>query len=514
MANSCIYYPPLECKDNNINKQYGNKNYIMKITLKNKENIGNEIIIGNVIKKIDPNFNYFAYAITECILKKIPKKCKFYDKKFMENNDTEYENPIPYAFIIYYGGKTISEWLKKNNLNTIELLKILIHLANAYKLLNDLYMTHGDLHEDQIIIDKNKHVRIIDFSGHFYKTDEEKHAMINTIIGSINFSIPEWVEKKEIPYKLILQDDIKSFYPDFKLNTDTDWIKKLYNLCNNNKKQYINTLYKYIKNVEIKDLGIIYEILFEKTQFQDDDKYIIYKIYKLILKMKDPNIFNSVDINYILTYLNNLSINKHTQSDIIKKDLDILTDICKGDLNNFKYFSDYSINIIKKLLTKSSNWLSTIIKNNLNMHESKYYKLNSIYARKYKIYTFYINLYIYLLQTDSLNENMSTSKFLSIIIPTVNRFVDIYTNEKLILSSNNYELHYISDNFDDILNKLLKPSKSNINKYCIIYINNANNFTLYMKKLYNTTLLYIYDSKNKKNPGVSIKTPLLFENYD
>ena len=107
--------------------------------------------------------------------------------------------PETKARFLYYvtefvEGITLREWMKRNPLPAIEIvLPIVEQIVKGLRAFHHLEMLHQDLKPENIMINDNNQVKIIDFgSVKIAGIDELKKEEQNTLLGTINYSAPEF----------------------------------------------------------------------------------------------------------------------------------------------------------------------------------------------------------------------------------------------------------------------------------------------------------------------------------
>ena len=90
----------------------------------------------------------------------------------------------------YFNGKTLGEYLidNQNNISEVDIKNIFANIVNAVKFLHEQNIIHCDLKLDNILIDKYKNIKIIDFDLSRICKDE---YLSNNIFGTIQYIAPE-----------------------------------------------------------------------------------------------------------------------------------------------------------------------------------------------------------------------------------------------------------------------------------------------------------------------------------
>tara|TARA_B100000902_G_scaffold371680_1_gene397968 strand:+ start:1043 stop:2209 length:1167 start_codon:yes stop_codon:yes gene_type:complete len=158
----CIYHPAL----NKDGSESENKKYVSKIQKDNKY-ANNEIVIGELVSKIDGYINHFAPILMKEKMKITKVKKNFFnDCSALEDEDKKSGNLIMMK-MEYINGEEFIEYLIKNKEN-VTIVKNLIssytHLLTSIKLLTDIKVIHFDIKGDNILFNKDKEIPImIDF---------------------------------------------------------------------------------------------------------------------------------------------------------------------------------------------------------------------------------------------------------------------------------------------------------------------------------------------------------------
>jgi serine/threonine protein kinase len=170
----CVFRPAIRC----LSDSEVIPNSISKITDKNtadKEENTNEII-----RKIDPNGEYFITLYKRCAIGEISSKdgmnkCavvnnKRYKPGYLRRTIKLGEVLPKFDNLVFMDGgkKSLKDVI--DNMSVKEMAGVFLHLLRGVELLNNNGIIHGDLHLDNIMVD-GKNVRIIDF-GSVYRMDE------------------------------------------------------------------------------------------------------------------------------------------------------------------------------------------------------------------------------------------------------------------------------------------------------------------------------------------------------
>ena len=156
-----VFRPPLKCMDKKINKRYSNSNYVMKYGVMKED----EIKMSKLLLKIDPTQKYFIYPL--------PVECVLTDKSIDKLKEQKLDIKHNKAYIMKYGGITLTEYMKDSNLHiSFELLlKWFVKLAYALKILEYNKIVHYDIKPDNLLI-LNQDIFIIDFGNSMQVTDD------------------------------------------------------------------------------------------------------------------------------------------------------------------------------------------------------------------------------------------------------------------------------------------------------------------------------------------------------
>jgi serine/threonine protein kinase len=270
----CIFYPGITCKGHTKK----DKNVVTKLQRRDF-NSDNEILVGNLIKKIKNYKRYFLPVINNCSvnIRNIDsdevKKCDIIssEKKFVVMD-------IPFV----KNKNLISLLTERNTTNKQKLaflLQTYLYLLNSIGLLAENDIIHFDLKLDNILIDYNSHIPyIIDFGisvpiktisnenikDYFYTFAPEYYVWCLDIIF-INYILNdaiEYLDIKSIEYIVdsyiefnrglfIFSDEFKNLYR-------TACIKQLSKFIHLDNNQIIDFYMKFYKTWDNYSLSIIY----------------------------------------------------------------------------------------------------------------------------------------------------------------------------------------------------------------------------------------------------------------
>lgn len=185
-AYGCVFTPPLRCKiNNNISSapisNSTTDNMISKILTKNEAVL--ESSITQRITHIPLWKNYFVVSESVCKtpaprtgqLEEDIDKCSMLKGKRLDSFS---------LLTMQFGGIPLSMY--KFNLHTFSLFDFVSHLLEAVSLLTVYGITHRDLHDNNILVDKNGVPRIIDFN---VSIDTTRPIRVNEIRHVANFTI-------------------------------------------------------------------------------------------------------------------------------------------------------------------------------------------------------------------------------------------------------------------------------------------------------------------------------------
>lgn len=273
----CIFYPAISCKGN-LKK---NKKLVSKLQRKDF-NSNNEIIIGNIIKKIEDYKLYFLPVIQSCPvnIRKIDspdiKKCDIISS---DKNFNYVIMDIPFV-----KNTDLISILKKRNTNNKQklafILQSYLYLLNSIELLSDNGIIHFDLKLDNILFDYNTHIPyIIDFGisipvnsitndnikDYFYTFAPEYYLWCLDIIfinyllhdatGKLQYKDIEYIVDSYIEFNrglFIFSNEFKNLYR----NACIKQLSKFINTTDNS--EIINYYMKYYKTWDNYSLSIIY----------------------------------------------------------------------------------------------------------------------------------------------------------------------------------------------------------------------------------------------------------------
>jgi serine/threonine protein kinase len=370
----CIFYPGITCKGHTKK----DKNVVTKLQRRDF-NSDNEILVGNLIKKIKNYKRYFLPVINNCSvnIRNIDsdevKKCDIIssEKKFVVMD-------IPFV----KNKNLISLLTERNTTNKQKLaflLQTYLYLLNSIGLLAENDIIHFDLKLDNILIDYNSHIPyIIDFGisvpiktisnenikDYFYTFAPEYYVWCLDIIF-INYILNdaiEYLDIKSIEYIVdsyiefnrglfIFSDEFKNLYR-------TACIKQLSKFIHLDNNQIIDFYMKFYKTWDNYSLSIIY-------------LKIIHNL------LSESNINNS----HLISFVEILTLNIHPDPEkrlSIQQTREKFNNFIlkSGDMQLYKQFAN-SFNF--KDHESIANLKQDIL--DLNLTKNKYKKSNTIVIR-------------------------------------------------------------------------------------------------------------------------------------
>ena len=223
----CVFKPPIPCKYLH-NFDLKHKNDIMKFVDTSLENNIKEEEISYVVRKIDPQSDYFIpLSNDKCVVKeiKVLSKCEKY---------VEAVNNVPYRGIfVKYGGLTLDDYLDNHPISLDTTFNFLLHLADGIQILHDNNIVHLDIKPNNVVIDQDLNIRIIDFGlSEFAKEFTSDDLVL-------------FYELYPLFYSCITAPNTKILYKTYK-HLDKDYkiiIPKLFKLSRNRNK-YVNSAIK------------------------------------------------------------------------------------------------------------------------------------------------------------------------------------------------------------------------------------------------------------------------------
>lgn len=228
-----------------------NKKYILKI----KENNNNDKNIYNILKNVN--------------CKNIVKLISFVNKK---------EEEYYYCIYEYIEGCNLLEYINKNKeLSEEDLKNIFIQIVDGLDVLHNNCILHCDLKLENIIVNKDKLIKIIDFDLSIV-CDNCDGFITNSIFGTLQYIAPEsydlciYSKKTDIwQLGIILYILITNKYPH---DNTLSQVNSYSNLCRIN-------LFKHI-NLDISKESII------KKNYNPN----LYNLLKKLLEFDEKNRFN------------------------------------------------------------------------------------------------------------------------------------------------------------------------------------------------------------------------------
>jgi serine/threonine protein kinase len=270
----CIFYPGITCKGHTKK----DKNVVTKLQRRDF-NSDNEILVGNLIKKIKNYKRYFLPVINNCSvnIRNIDshevKKCDIISS---EKNFVVMDIP-------FIKNKNLISLLTERNTTNKQklafLLQTYIYLLNSIGLLSENDIIHFDLKLDNILIDYNSHIPyIIDFGisvpikmiskenikDYFYTFAPEYYVwcldiifinyILNDAVGYLDIKSIEYIVDSYIEFNrglFIFSDEFKNLYR-------TACIKQLSKFIHLDNNQIIDYYMKFYKTWDNYSLSIIY----------------------------------------------------------------------------------------------------------------------------------------------------------------------------------------------------------------------------------------------------------------
>lgn len=151
-----------------------------------------------------PDFNKFRNEIRKLALLDSDKIVTIYHADVIEND---------YFFAVYefVQGESLKEWLKREqdfDSRNFVLEQIYEEMEEVHKI--GIY--HGDLHEENVLIKSDLHVKIIDFGTSFFaKTKDDSHQREAELLLNTGLSI---LKPEDTKYKLLEIDILKTSPPE------------------------------------------------------------------------------------------------------------------------------------------------------------------------------------------------------------------------------------------------------------------------------------------------------------
>lgn len=278
-GNSCIYIPPLKCKDTKIDKDT-----ISKVSTDYSMDI-------DISKKLKDYSKYFIVADkTQCKTKLESAKCN--NKSVTLTNHLYMKN----------GGDTLSKYITKNKLSYIDVTNLFIHSIYGLLLLHSLKIYHMDIKPANLVV-KDNIIRYIDFGISIfdkYKYDNYKVAYI--------YWPPEYNLKNTKDYKAVIENykTDENFNPFLLHKKDPktmkfDKAKISFELVDI---YMLGMVFNYVYNqLDIKKSKKINKLILGMTSLISEDRWDDKKIFLYItLFFKKLNVFqtskNSSDTFY------------------------------------------------------------------------------------------------------------------------------------------------------------------------------------------------------------------------
>jgi serine/threonine protein kinase len=301
---SCVVKPHISCSNSKTKKV--KTGLISKIT-KKKTLTQNYIKVNKLLKKIDPQQQYFRHYSKYCSLTKKHissrqyKDIKVIDTNILDNSTItdlddfdelhcEIEKGTSYLNIIEtYGGYNLYKILQYKQLNIKPKLHMIVtNLIKGLKLMHDNNIVHRDIKIDNITINNNYHATYIDFNTSVITPLIKKIS----VIGNYSYNISVDYMIFYYLYRFIV-------IGNYKLNKKL--VYHISKLCNKNIRNSIKTL---------TDINISYTSL---ITFNNNDKNIIK---------------TSKNVKHV----------KHTKTNaVVAKHSDKTSTVLKDKLDNIKF---------------------------------------------------------------------------------------------------------------------------------------------------------------------------------
>lgn len=246
-AYGCVYHPPLECKDNSCE---GNKCKTGVSKYMYGKDIDAELKTIDDIDRLDPYLKYHIGKPHRCIPKTRPIGCS----KVIENPNFYRYHGEPAILIFDHAGNTLHRYIEKHPEDFVELFRQLFEILSE---LSKLEFVHFDIKGNNIMVDKNKRVKLIDFGFSWWRTMK---------LGSYHNpkDIPNYIVW---PHEAKVLIDIKDNYSERAFLQNLEYIKKKH-------ADTYNFLFKMLKSE-----GVKYT---KKYMIERIDIYAVGGMYKLL----------------------------------------------------------------------------------------------------------------------------------------------------------------------------------------------------------------------------------------
>jgi hypothetical protein len=340
----CIFTPPLECKSKPITLSDIDENAtepsLSKIILKNAAET--EFNISKVIRQIPLWKNYFIVSESICEPAPIQKDKELYDCPALEDRQLSQFRILTMP----YGGVPLN--IYRFNIKTLEFMDFIVHFIESVALLNLFGIVHRDIHQGNILIDKDEVPRIIDFNlaipvqnkitakklKHQYNVITGQEPPDSTLVNAISLgydserTIDSIINKKPINKKIrnILnittyeqKKELEKFYTISKAVKTGDTVK-WFNV-------YWRTIDSWAVGVNIIDLLAKFSLW---PEFSSKLKKISPKLFPVLKRLCAVNPMMRIDCIQALNYLapNSFIVRKYGKAWIAKVgDGNIVTDI-------------------------------------------------------------------------------------------------------------------------------------------------------------------------------------------
>lgn len=160
--NGYVYHPPLPCIDEKLNMEYGNLNYVMKVS-----NLREDLVFEAKLQQVDSNQDYFIYIIAIC-----PCLVEFTPPRFTSSQEqwsiVRLDKPI-YASYMRYGGIDLEKYMEGIGeeypyLTVDQYITASNHLLEGLRILYDeARLSHQDIRSANILVGPDFVFRLTDF---------------------------------------------------------------------------------------------------------------------------------------------------------------------------------------------------------------------------------------------------------------------------------------------------------------------------------------------------------------
>lgn len=143
----------------------------------------------------DNNTNFLKVKINKYVCNDEIKICNL-----LQENESEYvigmkeiidTDKLSYFIYEYYESENLLEYMNKlkTNINSDDMKSIIIQISKSLKHIHNLKIIHCDIKLENILINKDKKIKLIDFD--LARLCSEKLYMSKNIIGTCNYISPE-----------------------------------------------------------------------------------------------------------------------------------------------------------------------------------------------------------------------------------------------------------------------------------------------------------------------------------